>query len=291
LKTDGLQPEQISGQDLRVAVGRTLGWQFIKSATFAMTRESGVYRFKGQGSGHGVGMCVIGAAQLAVRGRETTQILEKYFPGLRVSRFDLMAAPSAVTFDAPRSGPVPAFPSPPAIVTDAVVVTLPAGDEGERDAIGKMTLSARDALARDLNLPAPRLTMRFHRTVDDYQRATGRAWFTSGAVVNGDVHMPPLAVLRDRGLLDLTIRRALVHLIADAPLAKRPAWVREGAAAYFADERPARTARRVDARTSCPEDHELLQPVSPGALSNAHARARACFARQIESGKSWRDVK
>ena len=40
-----------------------------------------------------------------------------------------------------------------------------------------------------------------------------------------------------------------------------------------------------------PDDNELLHPVSVGALSNAYARARACFARQIAAGKSWRDVK
>jgi hypothetical protein len=31
--------------------------------------------------------------------------------------------------------------------------------------------------------------------------------------------------------------------------------------------------------------------VSVGALSNAYARARSCFARQIADGKSWRDVR
>src|SRR5262249_40786391 len=34
LRLDGLEPNHISGQDLRVAVGRTLGWQHIKSAAF-----------------------------------------------------------------------------------------------------------------------------------------------------------------------------------------------------------------------------------------------------------------
>jgi hypothetical protein len=31
--------------------------------------------------------------------------------------------------------------------------------------------------------------------------------------------------------------------------------------------------------------------VSVGALSNAYARARACFAKQIQSGRAWRDVR
>jgi hypothetical protein len=72
--------------------------------------------------------------------------------------------------------------------------------------------------------------------------------------------------------------------------------VREGAAIYFAGERPipgesAAAALRQEPRAACPEDNELLRPVSVGALSNAYARARSCFARQIAAGKSWRDVK
>jgi len=47
----------------------------------------------------------------------------------------------------------------------------------------------------------------------------------------------------------------------------------------------------VQARPSCPADAELRQPVSVGALTTAYARARACFARQVASGRSWREVR
>jgi stage II sporulation protein D len=59
LTLDGLRPEVISGQDLRVVVGRTLGWQHIKSTVFELRRQGETYQFSGRGSGHGVGMCVI----------------------------------------------------------------------------------------------------------------------------------------------------------------------------------------------------------------------------------------
>jgi hypothetical protein len=178
-----------------------------------------------------------------------------------------------------------------------VLVSLPDDDEGERDAIVKQTLKARDDLARALGVPAPRVTLRFHPTTDDYERVTGQAWFTSGAIVKNEVHLLPLAVLRDRGVLDRTIRHELVHLMTDAALDKRPAWVREGAAIYFAGEpilpgeQRQRPAFKPEPRASCPDDNELLHPVSVGALSNAYARARACFAKQIQSGRTWRDVR
>jgi hypothetical protein len=77
--------------------------------------------------------------------------------------------------------------------------------------------------------------------------------------------------------------------MTDSALESRPQWVREGAALYFAD--PAASPPGGSARPSCPDDNELLRPVSAGALSNAYARARACFARQIQSGRAWRDVR
>jgi SpoIID/LytB domain protein len=308
LKLDGLRPDHISGQDLRVSVGRTLGWQHIKSTAFELRKKDGSYRFSGHGSGHGVGMCVIGSARLAEQGTSAEEILARYFPGLEISRGT--GAPVTTTArTAPR--PAPSAPARPAargtaaapapaaapIVEPDVMVSLPDGDEGERGAILKQTLKARDELARALGVPAPRVVLRFHPTTDDYERVTGQAWFTSGAVVNNELHLLPLTVLRDRGMLDRTIRHELVHVMADAALGKRPVWVREGAAIYFAGEQmipgepQQRPAFKPEPRATCPDDNELLHPVSVGALSNAYSRARTCFAKQIQAGRAWREVR
>jgi len=325
LSLAGLKPDQISGQDLRVAVGRTLGWQHVKSTAFDLRKKDGSYRFSGHGSGHGVGMCVIGSARLAERGTSAEAILARYFPGLEISGGAPLttargAAPRPSDADpaAPRTGaPVSTAPrtSEPgavaprtaapriagrpvaAAVEPDVLVSLPDDDEGERGAIVKQALKARDDLAAKLGVTAPRVTLRFHPTTDDYERVTGQAWFTSGAIVGGDLHLLPLAVLRDRGVLDRTIRHELVHLMADGALGKRPAWVREGAAIYLAGEPmipgepQQRPAFKPQPRASCPDDNELLHPVSVGALSNAYARARSCFAKQIQAGKNWKDVR
>ena len=183
------------------------------------------------------------------------------------------------------------------LVESEVLVSLPDEDEGERAAIVKQVLNARNDLARALGVPAPRVTLRVHPTTDDYERVTGQAWFTSGAVVNNELHLLPLAVLRERGVLERTIRHELVHVMADAALGKRRVWVREGAAIYFAGEQmipgepPQRSAFKPQPRASCPDDNELLRPVSVGALSNAYARARACFVKQIQAGRTWREVR
>ena len=43
----------------------------------------------------------------------------------------------------------------------------------------------------------PRVTLRFHPTTDAYEKATGQPWFTSGTLVRGEIHVLPLATLRD----------------------------------------------------------------------------------------------
>ena len=308
LRLDGLRPDEISGQDLRVAVGRTLGWQHIKSTIFELRKQGDVYRFSGHGSGHGVGMCVIGAARLAERGISADTILARYFPGLAISGershgLDTHAEPAPARDRGTKTPPPPPPVLPiPAVVAAVpgpeVLVSLPDEDEGERAAIARQTSTARDELARALGVPPPaQVILRIHPTTADYVQATGQPWFTSGAVVHDELHLPPLAVLRERGLLERTIRHELVHILLDAALSRRPMWVREGAAIYFAGEAPIpgepapRPPVRPEPGASCPDDIELAQPVSVGALGNARARARACFTKQIQSGRSWREVR
>ena len=292
LALDGLTPPEISGQDLRVAVGRTLGWQHIRSTAFELRRAGSAYRFTGHGSGHGVGMCVVGSGRLAAQGRSAGEILGRYFPGLTIG-------PSGSRPASPERSR--SSPSLPASGPD-VLVSLPEGDEGERVAMIALAAGSLGDLAKTLGLSVPpRVSVRFHPTTGAYERATGRPWFTSTAVVNGEVHLLPPAVLRDRGVLERSVRRALVHVLADDILARRPLWVREGAALHFAGAAaagPAASAEEgqpmpgaVQARPSCPADAELRQPVSVGALTTAYARARACFARQVASGRSWREVR
>ena len=304
LRLGGLEPDEISGPDLRAAVGRTLGWQHIKSTAFEVKRQADGYRLSGHGSGHGVGMCVIGSARLAERGEGALDILHRYFPGLTIANpgaFAQAAAPAAtatagrtVRVAPPVAGGVPRSVAT-AVARSDISVTLPDGDEGERQVIGDLVVRARADLAHTLAVDLPRVTLRFHPTVDSYERATFQPWFTSGAVVGGDIHLLPTMVLRESGVLEQVIRRELVHVMTAQALGRRPIWVREGAALYFAD-----TARRVERpnrmpvlepRQSCPKDSDLLSPVSAGALTAAHARAQACFARQIAQGREWRDVK
>jgi len=295
IRLEGMTPPDISGQDLRIAVAQVPGVPPVQSATFELRQIGELYRFTGHGYGHGVGLCVIGSVNMAAAGATAAAILGQYFPGTTIgpSGPRLTAAPSAPPARTATTIAAPSPPPPPAVPTPSrpeIVVWLPAGEENERDALIKLASTARDDLSATLGVPAPmRITLRVHPTTIDYERSTSQAWFTSGAIVGGEIHLAPVQALRDRGMLERTIRRQIARALTAPALAARPLWVQEGASLFFGDG--GTPGGRAESRVVCPADLELARPVSAGALADAWSRARACFSRQIASGRNWRDIK
>src|SRR5437667_438611 len=124
-------PADVSGQDLRVVVGRTLGWQHIMSAAFEVRRVGNRYQFTGHGAGHGVGLCVIGSVGLAAAGKDAADILDRYFPGLEIGSPGSSAAvntPDAFGTAGARPG-ARVGPATAAAVPD-VLVSLPDAGAG-----------------------------------------------------------------------------------------------------------------------------------------------------------------
>jgi len=323
LAVDGLTPPHITAQDLRMIVGSQIGWQFIKSTAFELERTDQGYLFAGRGYGHGVGLCVIGSTRLAEGGQSASTILGHYFPGADIGLLRaLRAVPfvpglttsTTVPVGPPLMAPAPIPPpvaqpsgvAPPAAdrraatgapetaaipaitAAPAPAPSIPDEDARLRQELDRLTIRARQTIAATLAVnDVSALALRVHPTSEAYQRATGLPWFTLGAFRQGEIHLAPLSLLSGRGVLERIVRREITHALIDAELAHRPRWVRDGAALYYAD-----SAREVtESRGPCPSDDDLRNPASAGALQLAYASARACFARQIASGRSWRDVR
>jgi hypothetical protein len=190
---------------------------------------------------------------------------------------DVAAAPPGLDpQEGSREAPAPAD----------VAVVVPDADRSQRNGLALLAAAQRDELAQVLGVERPRITVRVHDTTEAFERATGAPWFTLGAVARGEGQLVPLWVLRERGMLETTLRRLLVHVMTDPLLRDRAAWVREGAASYFADPQA-----HVATRQACPSDIELQRPTSVGALADALMRARACFEREVSSGRDWRRVR
>ncbi len=76
----------INEQLFRQAVGKKLGWQKLKSSTYAITDYEGTLIFNGHGLGHQVGLCQYGAQEMARRGYSAAKILKHYFPRLLIRK-------------------------------------------------------------------------------------------------------------------------------------------------------------------------------------------------------------
>ena len=284
VRVDGFTPSEISGHEFRMAVGRVAGFQAIKSTAFDLSRTGTGYHFRGRGFGHGVGLCVIGAGSRASRGETADAILRFYYPGLTIG-----AGSRAAVTTTTATGSVVAPRVPVTTVATDIALALPGSEERERDNLLSLIRKSRDDIVKATGaIPPARLRITVHPSADSFGRATGQPWWVSGATEGAAIDLLPLTTLKQQGQLDRTVRHEVAHALLDGALSKRPLWVREGAAAYFASPSASRTPA---ARVTCPKDAELLRPVSAGAQREAYSRAEACFANAIGDGKRWDEVR
>jgi SpoIID/LytB domain protein len=263
IRAAGFVPPELPAEEFRMALGRTGGWQLLKSTLFDLRRTPRGYRFTGRGAGHGVGMCVIGAGARAANGATAAQILGFYYPTLRVT--PLTAA---------RAG-------------EGIELALPAAEESERPLVLRIIRSSLDELSTAVGVtpPAPiRITV--HPDVTSFSRATARPWWTAGATDGAAISLLPIGLLRRHGQLERTIAHELAHVMLDSALAGKPLWVREGAAVHFSGAR----LRPPHGDARCPSDAELAKPRDAAAHRDAYARAAACVVRELAAGRSWRDI-
>jgi hypothetical protein len=135
-------------------------------------------------------------------------------------------------------------------------------------------------------------------------RASGKPWWTAGVTNGNRVDFIPLSALRDRGLLERSLRHELAHVVTRERLAGRPIWVQEAVAMNLSgvpiiesagQAAPGAGATRHDpgssATPSCPTDAEWGGIRSPEALEKAYARAGACYAAQALTGRRWDEIR
>ena len=79
LEIVGTLHRQVIGKELTIR--RWLSPSCLKSSWFDVKQENGNYTLTGHGWGHGVGLCQIGAATMAIEGFSYRNILAHYYPG------------------------------------------------------------------------------------------------------------------------------------------------------------------------------------------------------------------
>jgi stage II sporulation protein D len=248
---------RIPAESFRLAVGRALGWNRIRSNWFEVSAEGDGFLFHGRGSGHGVGLCQAGAAEMAREGCGYREILAQYFPGATIAE---------VTTGSPwQSLSGQGFTLETSEATDAAFV--PALARALAEAERRSGLTPRAAIA-----------VRAYRSTPAFRDATlSPGWVA--AFTEGDmIAVQPLRILSVRKLLAITLRHEFLHaLVEEQAAAETPLWLREGLVEVWSGEaggtkKPALTLEAVN--------DKLAHSASESESEAAH-RAAGWYAQQL----------
>lgn len=200
----------IPAESFRMAVGRQIGWNLVRSDWYELDDKGAAVHFAGRGSGHGVGLCQLGAAAMAKQGADYRKILEQYYPGVAIGvsargmpwsrlggeRVELF------TTDAPDDRPLVAL-------ADRLAAEL----------------EARVALA----FPQ-RTRIVVYPSVTVFRDATGEPGWVAASTRRGVVRLAPA------GRKAPVIQHELAHVLIEAHAhPSLPRWFREGLVLFLGD--------------------------------------------------------
>ena len=201
---------RVAASSLRFAIGRTLGWDSLKSTLFDVRREGIQFVFRGYGAGHGVGLCQKGADVMGLEGRTYREILAFYYPGTAVGQ-------SAQSFAWRRLNGerVELWSTAPG--RDQSLV--PVADAALRHA---ETIAGMHARVRPL--------MRVYPTVAAFRNATGEPGVVAGDERGRVIRLQPDPAAQ-------TVLHEMLHFVMEANTRPDvPLWFREGLAAWLAGD-------------------------------------------------------
>ncbi|MDP9267128.1 MAG: SpoIID/LytB domain-containing protein, partial [Acidobacteriota bacterium] len=166
----------VSASTLRFAVGRELGWNRIRSELYEVRMRDSDVTFTGAGAGHGVGLCQVGAEQMAAKGDSYREILAFYYPGTNVAK------KSAIEWITRKSEH---FDAQVMDTADAAVLDLAERLLGEVESATGWT-------------PPRRPRIQVFPTLDAYRDTTGQPGWVAATTRGATIRLQPLATLRAR---------------------------------------------------------------------------------------------
>jgi len=261
----GGTPQLVSGSSLRFAIGRSFGWNQVRSDLYEVQTTADAVIFTGRGAGHGVGLCQAGAEQMAKEGQGYRKILAFYYPGATLG----LTAARSLNWEKRASGRFELLSTQ----LDQDAEALPAAET--------VLANLESELGWKLEFN-PQLKM--FPTLDAYRNSTGQpgwiAAFTRGRIIS----LQPLAVLKEKSILESTLRHEFAHLLIEARAhAGTPLWFREGLTLYFAD--PRKNIEPVQ-MTEAEMEKTFQNPGDRKSLEHAYAAARTKVERMVrENGK------
>src|SRR5271157_543839 len=245
---------QVLAEHFRLAVGRALGWNRIRSNWFEVAAQGDGFLFHGRGSGHGVGLCQAGAAQMAQEGRGYREILAQYFPGSTVAEKTIGAAWQMLAGQG---------------------FNLETSEAADAAYIPALARALAEAQSRSGLNPRAAIAVRAYRSTPAFRDATlAPGWVA--AFTEGDlIALQPLRVLKARKLLANTLRHEFLHaLVEEQATAQTPLWLREGLVEVWSGG-----AQSSDPRTEFPAP-SFCHPERPQAQQGGVEGPASCISAE-----------
>ena len=125
----------------------------------------------------------------------------------------------------------------------------------------------------EVNLP--KLEVVFNETTGDFVGRTGMPPWAAAATQNSRIELQPFKLLKQRRILETTLRHELVHVLIDAiGGGQTPRWLTEGMALFLAGEgRLLESNRQTSAMSAAVVEQALKAPKSAGEMKSAYAAA------------------
>jgi stage II sporulation protein D len=242
----------ISATDFRLAIGRALGWDKLRSDLYQVQDFGDRVAFHGRGQGHGVGLCQAGAENMGEQGHNYREILAFYYPGTTPG----LNAQGLVWEKLPGE-------SVDLLTTDRsdAGVLLPAAERALQFAT-ESTGWHFDG----------RPQLKVYPTMAIYRDATGVPGWVAASTRGDVVRLQPRATLERAHALDSTLRHEFLHMLVESHARPdTPLWLREGLVVYLTDPKSTPPAST---------DPVILESQLRSARNEAEMRSayRACAA-------------
>ena len=199
----------ISASTFRFAVGRALGWNTIRSDMYSIENVGSRILFRGAGAGHGVGLCQLGADQMALQGKTFKELLAFYYPGTTLDVH-------ATDFHWTRlSG------------EGVVLFTLKPDSDRKLISIAEAIINRwRGQLPWEI--PGS-IEIYVYQDLDGFRNATGEPGWVAARTIGRKIELQPTAILEAHQALQTTLDHEVLHcFIESSARSDLPVWFREG---------------------------------------------------------------
>jgi hypothetical protein len=109
--------------------------------------------------------------------------------------------------------------------------------ESEAQEVLALAVDAREQLMKKYHFTSSSVEIRLSLTTAEFCRRTGRPWWQASIYRDHVIHLQPMRVLRERGILATTLRHELMHQLVDEyAKGNGPRWLYEALAVYNSGE-------------------------------------------------------